>query len=320
MRTKTILILATLLLAALWSYGQQWQTIDMRDGLSESRVRRIAQMPDGRMAIATTATIDIYDFTRFTAYKLSPDYAYPLPEYAGDRQLNCDTLGNIFLRGNRSLYILDTRHQRLIANVDSMLKALQLTPQQVVSWPIESADSMPAIGRSDVMTAVRDSYGGLWIGTKESGILYSNPDRQRQFHTFADSAFVFKRRPNFCSPRTSQLSANCEAASKQVNAFPTADGKGEVNVADGGLRRISILYVVALHQFKSGAALCKRKDICAQTSTGIVVLLVTTCIEVADEELAHLLQIPTKKCGVVNSHFAAGVKSLCFSHSRTGRS
>ena len=208
MRTKTILILATLLLAALWSYGQQWQTIDMRDGLSESRVRRIIQMPDGRMAIATTATIDIYDFTRFTAYKLSPDYAYPLPEYAGDRQLNCDTLGNIFLRGNRSLYILDTRHQRLVANVDSMLKALQLTPQQVVSWPIESADSMPAIGRSDVMTAVRDSYGGLWIGTKESGILYSNPDRQRQFHTFADSAFVFKRRPNFCSPRTSQLSAN----------------------------------------------------------------------------------------------------------------
>ena len=207
MRTKTILILATLLLAALWTHGQQWQTIDMRDGLSESRVRRIAQMPDGRMAIATTATIDIYDFTRFTAYKLSPDYAYPLPEYTGDRQLTCDTLGNIFLRGNRTLYILDTRHQRLVANVDSMLTALQLTRQEVAGWPVENENPLTT-GRSDVMTVARDSYGGLWVGTKESGILYSNPDRQQQFHTFVDSAFVFKRRPNFCSPRTSQLSAH----------------------------------------------------------------------------------------------------------------
>ena len=40
----------------------------------------------------------------------------------------------------------------------------------------------------------------------------------------------------------------------------------------------------------------------AQTSTGIVVLLVAAGIEVVYEELAHLLQVPTKKCGVVYSH------------------
>ena len=68
----------------------------------------------------------------------------------------------------------------------------------------------------------------------------------------------------------------------------------------------------------------------AQTSTGIVVLLVLALqasfgraaagIEVVYEELAHLLQVPAKKCGVVYSHFTFVVKSLCFSHSRTGRS
>jgi hypothetical protein len=49
-----------------------------------------------------------------------------------------------------------------------------------------------------------------------------------------------------------------------------------------------------LHQFKSGAAFCERKDIGTQTSTGIVVLLVAAGIEVVDEELAHLLQVSAK--------------------------
>ena len=32
-------------------------TFDMRDGLPETRIRALAQMPDGRMAIATAGTI-----------------------------------------------------------------------------------------------------------------------------------------------------------------------------------------------------------------------------------------------------------------------
>jgi hypothetical protein len=51
-----------------------------------------------------------------------------------------------------------------------------------------------------------------------------------------------------------------------------------------------------------------------------VVLLVAAGIEIVDEELAYLLQVPAKKCGMVYSHFATGLKSFCFSHSRTGRS
>ena len=68
-----------------------------------------------------------------------------------------------------------------------------------------------------------------------------------------------------------------------------------MNVAESWQRRVGILHIRALHQFKSGATLGERKNVCAQTSTGIVVLLVAAGIEIVDEELARLLQIPAKK-------------------------
>ena len=186
--------------------GQEWQVIDMRHGLSESRVRQMKQMTDGRMAIATTATIDIYDGTRFMSYKLSPERAYPLPSFQGDRQLTCDSAGLIWLRHDRHLYVVDSRRGEVVENIDSLLKVLRLSEADIVAWPKDSTASEYE-GISNVKAIVHDSYGGLWVGMKENGILYCNRHRFRQFHTFADSTFLFQRQPNFCSPRASQLSA-----------------------------------------------------------------------------------------------------------------
>ena len=178
----------------------------MRDGLAESRVRQIRQLPDGRIAIATTAAIDIYDGTRFTSYKLSPERAYPLSAFHGDRQLTCDSAGRVWLRHDRHLYVVDTRRNEVVGNVDSLLQTLHLSEAEIVAWPKDST-AREYQGISNVKAILHDSYGGLWIGTKERGIFYSNPRRMRQFHTHADSAFLFSRQPNFCSSRASQLSA-----------------------------------------------------------------------------------------------------------------
>ena len=197
-------------LSHLWGQAfvvpEGFLVIDMRDGLSENRIRQIRQMPDGRMAIATSATIDIYDGTRFTSYKLPPERAFPLPDFHGDRQLTCDSTGRIWLRHDRQLYVVDSHKGRVEDHVDSLLVALHLSVADIVAWPKDSTANEYA-GISHVKAVVHDSYGGLWVGTKENGILYRNAHRLRQFHTFADSAFVFDRQPNFCSPRASQLSA-----------------------------------------------------------------------------------------------------------------
>ncbi|MBQ7710205.1 MAG: helix-turn-helix transcriptional regulator [Bacteroidales bacterium] len=196
----------------LWSH-QQGDTIllDMRSGLSESRVRSIRQMPDGRIAIATTTTIDIFDGTRFYAFHLPPDGAYPLPEYMGNRQMNCDSLGYIWLRNKQTLYVLDSRHGRVVSDVKGLMRERGITNNDVARWPTAPPPPTPltweGVFRDETVTAyTHDQYGGLWIGTKDYGILYINPRRSHQFTT-SNTAFPHEPRPIFCSPRASRLSA-----------------------------------------------------------------------------------------------------------------
>ena len=198
----------------------KYQTIDMRDGLAESRVRQIKQMSDGRIVIATTATIDIFDGTHFESFALPPQMAYPLPSYLGGHQIDCDSTGIIWLRNNRTLYVLDTRKKTLVGNIDSLLKLRGITADSVSRWPKNVVEKQ--FGEiNDVKTVLHDSYGGLWIGTREKGILYSNPARQRQFVTTTDS-YDQERTRKFCTSRASQLSArfapdatNCTLDSRQ---------------------------------------------------------------------------------------------------------
>ena len=200
-----VVLVLTAILATAKGLADTLQVIDMRDGLTESRVRQIKQLPDGRIAIATTATIDLYDGTRFESHLLPPGLAFPLPDYKGGHQMNCDSTGLIWLRNNRTLFVLDTKQRQLIANVDSLLKVRRLTASEVTSWPKDKVGH-EYMGVNNVKCVLHDCYGGVWIGTRENGIVYINTARQRQFHT-SHRDFTAQRRSKFCSPRTSQLSA-----------------------------------------------------------------------------------------------------------------
>lgn len=208
---RTYLLSALLLLSTSFSWGQavsvpeSFLVIDMRDGLAESRIRQIKQMPDGRMAIATSATIDIYDGTRFTSYRLQPEQAYPLHGYHGNRQLTCDVAGRVWLRNEQTLHVVDVRKGKVVGNIDSLLKVLKLKEQDIVAWP-RTSTPYEYKDVKEVMTVERDCYGGLWIGTKENGILYSNLQRVRQFHT-EKQPFKFPRKPNHATERTRRLEA-----------------------------------------------------------------------------------------------------------------
>lgn len=137
-----------------------YQTIDMRDGLTESRIRQIKQTADGRIAIATTGTVDIYDGTRFESYPLPPERVYQLPDYRGGHQMDCDSTGIVWLRNNRSLYAIDTRRHEVVANVDSLLRARGLTADDVTRWKKDIVAKQYG-DISDVKSVLHDSYGGL---------------------------------------------------------------------------------------------------------------------------------------------------------------
>ncbi|MBR6320852.1 MAG: helix-turn-helix domain-containing protein [Prevotella sp.] len=209
----TILLPLLLILPVALQAQAGFDVLDMRSGLPETRIRALCQMPDGRMAIATAGTVTIFDGTRFTVHHLRPQDEYALPAYHGLRHLTCDSTGLVWLRNDGSLYVVDTRRQQTISNVDSLLAARQLTAEQVCQWPTDESwrrtddfRRVSALVDEQISALVRDSYGGLWVGLKESGLLYSNPGRKRQFHTATDS-FPHKSLFPFCSARASQLSA-----------------------------------------------------------------------------------------------------------------
>lgn len=240
---KQRLCLLLLLLTCLLTWGQDCATVlDMRNGLPENRIRAICQMADGRMAIATTATIEVYDGTRFISFPLPPQKAYPLPSYTGTRQLTCDTIGHIFLRNNRTLYVIDTRRNEVVEDAGALLKRLNISEADIAAWPAGQTYG------SDTTAFVHDSYGGTWIGTKESGIIYTNARRARQFTTTTDP-FVYRRLPNFVSSQATLLSAryapsatNCTLDTDEYSYLGTREGVLVINRSNNLVATINETY------------------------------------------------------------------------------
>lgn len=200
---RTPMLLLAILLATFVAAQAAMHVFDIRHGLSESRIRKICQMPDGRIAIATTSTIDVFDGTRFFSYPLNPSYAYPLKLYKDKRQLTCDSAGRIWLRNKGSLFVVDTRSRRLVEDVKKLIEDLGLKDADIAAWPqVHSPHSYDSI--NDISSILHDRYGGLWVGTLESGILYCNEQRDRQF-AMSDIAFRHKSQPAIYSSRTKSL-------------------------------------------------------------------------------------------------------------------
>ena len=98
--------------------------LNLRDGLAESRIRRLAELPDGRLVVATAGVVSIYDGTRFYPYHLLPKNAHPLPDYRTYRNLMCDTDGRIWMLNTGELHVIIPQAEGYVANVDSVLHSI----------------------------------------------------------------------------------------------------------------------------------------------------------------------------------------------------
>lgn len=228
--------------------------LDMRDGLSESRIRCIKQMPDGRIAIATTTTIDIFDGTTRHSFRLDPKKAYPLPDYNKPRSMRFDAEGRIWLRYLRTLSVIDVRQGQQVNDVEKLMQKEGLTAETITAWP---TDSVPDDYGTDVSTVERDNFGGLWIGTLEQGICYKNTARL-QF-TMLPSRFPYADSPAYRSPRASQFSSqhtpsitNCTLDDRRDYLYVgILDGLLIVNTEDSVVARITTAYGLASNNIMS---------------------------------------------------------------------
>lgn len=122
---KTIAIIIVLL-SVVWS-AQASVRLNMRDGLSESRTRGLLPLADGRVAIATTATIDIFDGTQFHALELPPQRAMTIDAYDGGRRMACDSEGRLWLKNDRRQLFVADLHRNIFLNPDSLLRSMGFT-------------------------------------------------------------------------------------------------------------------------------------------------------------------------------------------------
>ena len=154
--------------------GQVYEVFNIYNGLGESRVRCLSELPDGRMAIGTAGTITLYDGTRFQSIPIHPNMTYPLSDYHAYRRLACDVEGRVWLRNAGTLCVAHPAGQSTafqtyaLGRVDSVLS--------VIGWKGDSITSFFLTNRGDSVTNywVTDTRGNFFRIEKGESRLVSN--------------------------------------------------------------------------------------------------------------------------------------------------
>jgi len=97
--------------------------INTSDGLSDNRVRAIAQLSDGRMVFATEGLVNIYDGTEFSYLHADDNKAYPVPNYNGFHRFYMDDENRLWLKNQTKLACFDLHTEMFVANVDSLFRS-----------------------------------------------------------------------------------------------------------------------------------------------------------------------------------------------------
>jgi signal transduction histidine kinase/DNA-binding response OmpR family regulator/ligand-binding sensor domain-containing protein len=97
--------------------------INTSNGLSDNRVRAIAQLSDGRMVFATEGLINIYDGTEFIYLHADDNKVYPVPNYNGFHRFYMDDENRLWLKNQTKLACFNLLTEMFVPNVDSLFQS-----------------------------------------------------------------------------------------------------------------------------------------------------------------------------------------------------
>ncbi|WP_221452845.1 hybrid sensor histidine kinase/response regulator transcription factor [Mucilaginibacter sp. FT3.2] len=167
----------------------------MKDGLSFGIVNGITQDNNGFMWFATGDGLNRFDGTNFKLFKFEPNNPYSLPSNYVET-IYKDTQGNIWMSSRRGIYQFDTNRDRFIKfapvgappsclnNVSSIFENKQKQlwfscgASGFSSYNIKTQlfknytkKELPGLlGDLSVINVVEDTYGLLWVGTRDGGL------------------------------------------------------------------------------------------------------------------------------------------------------
>ncbi len=196
MRKRVVFFLALLLMTVSMSGRRLWT---VTDGLPTGEIRQIVELPNGQMLVNCEGVFCLSNGHSFDAFSCDQGCAYHLPQYANryGQLWQGDSL--LWLRDLYHIYLYDTRRQSFRTDLDHrlddlLLKRICSADADIPLPTTEQQEIIDSIGVADVTVATTDRQGGLWIGTRSSGIVYQSPCRPMpQLHTGSDTLIGMAR-------------------------------------------------------------------------------------------------------------------------------
>ena len=160
------------------------------DGLPTNQIRQIVQLPNLQMLVVTECGTSLFDGKEFITQPCNLDSVMPLPKFGAFGYLwQGDSL--LWLKDFYSLYIFDARNKtfrydyaqriqnpeisRFIGeNGDSLTHAI-INQNDSLREHFEKLVEGTDLEGSWMQTVCCDHQGGLWMGTRQGGILYERP-------------------------------------------------------------------------------------------------------------------------------------------------
>ncbi len=181
-----VLLYILMLLNSVATTASDIRHLTVSEGLPNNEVRQLVELPNGQILVNCEGAFALYNGSKFVPLTCDRVLTYRLPHYTdGYTHLwQGDTL--LWLRDFYRVYLLDARTRAFRYDISDRLtdKALRqfLTDKtRIDEMSIEqraAADSA-GLSASSLTTGCTDRQGGTWLGTRDNGIFYLPPARQR---------------------------------------------------------------------------------------------------------------------------------------------
>lgn len=180
MTKHLFLIVAVLFVQVLNAQTRQWT---VADGLPSDEIRQIIELPNGQMLVGCEGNYSLTAGERFYSVDCNRRHTIPLDTFStryahlwqGDSLLWLHDLYRVYLFDIRTRTfrndIVERARNPFVADFMAGRSGFELVADEL--WP--AIDSLGL--HSQCMTAIRDRQGGLWIGTRDRGIVYKSPRR-----------------------------------------------------------------------------------------------------------------------------------------------
>lgn len=186
--------------------GQRHWTV--ADGLPTGEVQQIVELPNGQMLVNCEGVFCLSNGRSFDVVPCDQSRAYQLPRYTNRYGLLWEGDSLLWLHDFYRIFCFDA-HQRMFVNdagnrLNDKLQKDILSDKASTPQPTLSQRSIiDSLHVGDITLAINDRQGGLWIGTRSSGIYYQPPHRAKpEIHTGDDPLIGMARSASLRSGQT----------------------------------------------------------------------------------------------------------------------